>query len=199
MIMMRRLVTALAAVSVLSLGLALPASAAVPVPQAAASCGVWRWPVKTGSDADRFTVGKSAIVTTIAHLRSLKAPSSFAGFQRRRFQGAERHTWQLGRVRLTAYKIEDDSDIHLVIRNAAGKTMIAEIPSPRCVSRKSLWRSQIAAARRTFMARDHATTTWKHVHQWITLRGLGFFDEIHHVTGQVPNGIELHPVTRVRF
>ncbi len=49
------------------------------------------------------------------------------------------------------------------------------------------------------MARDHATTSWKHVHQWITLRGLGFFDEIHDVTGQAPNGIELHPVTRVRF
>jgi hypothetical protein len=88
---------------------------------------------------------------------------------------------------------------HLVIRNAAGKTMIAEIPSPRCVSRKSLWRSQIRAARRTFMARDHATTSWKQVHQRITLRGLGFFDEIHDVTGQAPNGIELKPVTRVRF
>lgn len=198
MIMMRKLVTALAAVPVLSLGLALPASAAVPMAHAT-SCGAWRWPVKTGSDADRFKVDKTAIVTTIHHLRSLKAPSSFAGHQRRRFRGAERHTWQLDGVRLTAYRIEDDSDIHLVIRNAAGKTMIAEIPSPRCVSRNSLWRSQIAAARRTFMARDHATTSWKRVHQRITLRGLGFFDEIHDVTGQAPNGIELHPVTRVRF
>ena len=138
--MMRKLITALTAVPVLSLGLALPASAAAPMAKAATSCGVWRWPVKTGSDADRFKVDKTAIVTTIQHLRSLKAPSSFAGFQRRRFRGAERHTWQLDRVRLTAYRIEDDSDIHLVIRNAAGKTMIAEIPSPRCVSRKSLWR-----------------------------------------------------------
>jgi hypothetical protein len=199
MIMMRKLITALAAVPVLSLGMALPASAAVPGSQAATSCGVWRWPVKTGSDADRFKVGKTAIVTTIQHLRSLMAPSSFAGFQRRRFRGAERHTWQLDRVRLTAYRIEDDSDIHLVIRNAAGKTMIAEIPNPGCVSRKSLWRSQIAASRKTFMARDHATTSWKHVNQRITLRGLGFFDEVHDVTGQAPNGIELHPVTRVRF
>jgi hypothetical protein len=190
----------LAGVPVLSLGLALPARAAASGPlQHATSCGVWRWPVKTGSDADRRKVGKTAIVTTIRHLRSLKAPSSFAGFQDRRFRGAERHIWQLDRVRLTAYRIEDDSDIHLVIRNAAGKTMIAEIPNPRCVSRKTLWRSQITAARRTFMARDHATTDWKHVHQRITLRGLGFFDEIHDVTGQAPNGIELHPVIRVRF
>ena len=150
-------------------------------------------------DADRFKVDKTVIVTSIHHLRSFKAPSSFAGFQRHRFRSAERHAWQLDRVRLTAYRIEDDSDIHLVIRNAAGKTMIAEIPSRRCVSRKSLWRSQITAARRTFMSGDHATTSWKHVHQRITLRGLGFFDEIHDVTGQAPNGIELHPVTRVRF
>jgi hypothetical protein len=196
---MRRLVV-LAAIPAVSLGLALPASAAVPAFSPGATlCGVWRWPVKTGSDADRHKVGKTAMVTTIRHLRSLKAPSSFAGFQDHRFRGAERHTWQLDRVRLTAYRIEDDSDIHLVIRNAAGKTMIAEIPSPRCVSRKSLWRAQIAAARKAFMARDHATTDWKHVHQRITLRGLGFFDEIHDVTGQAPNGVELHPVIRVRF
>jgi hypothetical protein len=187
-------------VLVLALGLALPARAATPAPaHAATSCGVWRWPVKTGSDADRFKVDKTAIVTSIRHLRSLNAPSSFAGFQDHRFRGAERHTWQLDHVRLIAYRIEDDSDIHLVIRNAAGKRMIAEIPSPGCVSRTSLWRSQIAAARRAFMARDHATTSWRHVDQRITLRGLGFFDEIHDVTGQAPNGIELHPVTRVRF
>jgi hypothetical protein len=37
------------------------------------------------------------------------------------------------------------------------------------------------------------------VNRRITLRGLGFFDEIHNVTGQAPNGIELHPVTLVRF
>src|SRR5258707_12253851 len=113
---------------------------------AATSCGVWRWPVKTGSDADRFKVDKTTIVTSIHHLRSLKAPSSFAGFQRRRFRGAERHTWQLDRVRLTAYKIEDDSDIHLVIRNATGKTMIAEITTPSGVADKSLCRSQTAPA-----------------------------------------------------
>ncbi len=195
--MMRTLAAAVAAVPVLSLWVALPASAAPPVP--ATSCGVWRWPVKTGSDADRSKVSKTAIATSIRHLRSLKAPSSFAGHQDHRFRGAERHTWQLDRVRLTAYKIEEDSDIHLVIRNAAGKTMIAEIPKPGCVSRRSLWRSQMTAARRAFMAPDHATTSWKHVHQRVTLRGLGFFDEIHDVTGQAPNGIELHPVIRVRF
>src|SRR6266853_195264 len=98
---MRKLIAALAgilAIPGLSLWLPLPANAAaaaVPGTQAATSCGVWRWPVKTGSDADRFKVGKTAIVTTIQHLRSLKAPSSFAGFQRRRFRGTERDTWQL--------------------------------------------------------------------------------------------------------
>jgi hypothetical protein len=63
---------------------------------------VWRWLVKTGSDADRFKVDKTAIVTSIHHLRSLMAPSSFAGFQRHRFRGGERHTWQLDRARRTA-------------------------------------------------------------------------------------------------
>jgi hypothetical protein len=197
---MRALLAAATAAAAAGGGTALASTSVAASPAVAATtCGEFRWPVKTGADADRFKVDKTAIVTSIHHLRSLSAPSSFSGHQSHRFRGAERHTWQLTHALLTQYKIEDDGDIHLVLRSAAGKTMIAEIPRPSCVSRRSLWKRQITAARSAFMARDHATTDWKHVHQRITLRGLGFFDEVHNVTGQAPNGIELHPVTRVRF
>jgi hypothetical protein len=137
-------------------------------------------------------------VTSIRHLRSLTAPYSFAGHQSHRFRGVERHTWKLI-TRLTQYREEDGGDIHLVLTNSAGKHMIAEIPVGRCVSVRSLWKKQIASARASFARHLHVTTSWHHVHRKITLVGLGFFDEIHDVTGQAPNGIELHPVIRVSF
>jgi hypothetical protein len=192
-----RIAIALAAAVLTTAGLTIaisPAQAA----RVAVTCGTWRWPVKTGSDADRHKVSRRVRDTTIRHLRSLKAPGSFAGHQDRRFRGAERHTWQLSTV-LTQYREEDDGDIHLVIKNSSGKKMIAEIPLGRCVSSRSLWKRQIASARTTFTRHLHLTTSWHYVHRKITLRGLGFFDEIHDVTGQAPNGIELHPVIRVRF
>jgi len=192
----RSMTAALAAVLTVA-GLTLAVAPAQPAQ--AITCGTWRWQVKTGADADRFKVSQTVDSTTVGHLRSLTAPSSFPTFyQTHRFRGAERHTWQLT-ARLTQYREEDDGDIHLVLRNSAGKDMIAEIPLGRCVALRSLWKSRIAAARATFTSHDPVSTSWHFVNQTITLRGLGFFDEIHNVTGQAPNGMELHPVTRVRF
>jgi hypothetical protein len=214
MITMRKLIATLAgilAIPGLSLWLALPAGAApagaAPARAAlaaasgtgaATSCGIWRWPVKTGSDADRRKVDKTVVDTTIRHLRRRTAPSSFAGFQNHRFRGAERHTYRL-RARLTQFRLEDDGDIHLVLQNRSGKDMIAEIPRPGCVARSSLWKRAIRAARSNFTNHYQVTTSWQYVNRRIRIRGLGFFDEIHNVTGQAPNGIELHPVTRIRF
>jgi hypothetical protein len=193
----RNKTAALAAV-LTAAGLALGIAPAQPA-HAAITCGTWRWPVKTGSDADRYRVSQTVKYTTVRHLRSLTAPSSFPTYyQNHRFRGAERHTWQLT-THLTQFRLEDDGDIHLVLRNSAGKKMIAEIPLGRCVSSRSLWKARIASARTSFTNHYRVTTSWHYVNRWITLRGLGFFDEIHNVTGQAPNGIELHPVTRVRF
>jgi len=204
MITMRKLIAMLAgilAVPGLSSWLALPASAApasAPGIRAATSCGIWRWPVKTGSDTDRRRVSKTVVDTTIRRLRARTAPSSFAGHQNRRFRGAERHTYRL-RARLTQFRLEDDGDIHLVLRSSSGKDMIAEIPRPGCVARSSLWKRAIRAVRSSFTNHYRVTTSWHFVNRRIRIRGLGFFDEIHNVTGQAPNGIELHPVTRIRF
>jgi hypothetical protein len=168
-------------------------------PSLASSCGVWRWTVKTGSDADRFKVSKTVDLTSIKHLVGLTAPSSFADYyQRHRFPGAERHTWQLT-ARLTQFRLEDDGDIHLVLKDSSGHNMIAEIPTPGCVANSSLWKAAIASARANFTHRYPVTTSWHYVNRKILLRGLGFFDEVHDVTGQARNGIELHPVTRVSF
>lgn len=195
----RNKATAAVAVAVLTAaGLALGIAPAQPA-HASTTCGVWRWPVKTGSDADRYKVNRTVTYTTIHYLRTRTPPSSFPSYyQNHRFRGAERHTYQLT-ARLTQFRLEDDGDIHLVLRNSSGKDMIAEIPRPGCVASSSLWKTAIRAARASFTNHYRVTTSWRYVNRRITLRGLGFFDEIHNVTGQAPNGIELHPVIRVRF
>lgn len=167
--------------------------------ETATSCGVWRWPVKTGSDADRFKVSKAATLTSITHLAGLTAPSSFPPYYRKhRFRGAERHTWQLA-ARLTQFRLEDDGDIRLVLKDRSGRHMIADIPAPGCVANSSMWNAAIKSARVNFTHHFRVATSWHYVHRKIVIRGLGFFDGIHDITGQARNGIELHPVTRVRF
>ena len=59
--MMRKLLAVMAAIPVLLLGLALPASAAAPVSQAATSCGVWRWPAPDQPDFYVADLGKRAL------------------------------------------------------------------------------------------------------------------------------------------
>jgi hypothetical protein len=55
------------------------------------------------------------------------------------------------------------------------------------------------AARATFAHHYKITTSWQDVNRRVNVRGRGFFDELHGQAGVAPNGIEFHPVTRIRF
>jgi hypothetical protein len=100
---------------------------------------------------------------------------------------------------LTLYKLEDDSDYHLVIRDEAGNTIITEIPCPCCVGATSPFASAIANARADFDARFTATEDFQTANVPVLLTGVGFFDFLHGQTGVAPNGIELHPIIGIEF
>jgi len=162
-----------------------------------AACGYWRWPVKVASDADRYRVNTTPQATSVDYLRSLSAPSQFGSLaQDHRIAWPEYRTWVIRHTHLVAYRIEDDGDIHLILRSRTGHEMIAEIPQPSCAGGSRFY-SSIAAVRNAFDAREHPATDWHDVDQTIDLRGVGFFDEEHRVDGQAPNGLELHPVTGI--
>jgi hypothetical protein len=156
------------------------------------ACGDWRWAVKTGADASRLKVDRHAVTVTVRYLRTRPKPSAYP--QDRRIRPTELHTFQIDRVRLVAFKEEDDSDYHLIIKDSAGRTIITEIPAPRCVRAISPWRTDIASVRSYFNHHYAVTRYWKDAHATIDIRGLGFFDELHGQAGVAPNGIELHPV-----
>ena len=163
----------------------------------ARACGYWRWPVKVASDADRYKVNATPRATSVDYLRSRRAPSHFGSHaQDHRIAWPEYRTWVIRHTHLVAYRIEDDGDIHLILRSRTGHEMIAEIPRPSCAGRSRFY-SRIATVRRNFDGREHPSTDWHHVYQTIDIRGVGFFDEEHRVDGQAPNGLELHPVTGV--
>jgi hypothetical protein len=162
-----------------------------------ASCGVERWAVKTGTDADAGKITlQSTSNSTIAALTSLPAPSSLPS--NNRVQPTETTVFRL-QATLTEYKLETDSDYHLVLSDGAGHTMIAEIPDPPCVGSGSPLASSIQKARTEFDAKYTPTSSFKTANVPVTVTGVGFFDFLHGQTGVAPNGIELHAVLDVQF
>lgn len=157
-----------------------------------AACGVERWDVKTGMDPDAHLVKQSAIVsTTVLQLRSIAAP--WQPPLHRRVRPTETTVWAIDAT-LLRYKREMDSDYHLVVADAAGRTMIVEVAPPECISARSPFLPAIHAVRRAFTAQFHPTPFWQRVSVRVRIVGVGFFDVEHGQSGVAPNAIELHPV-----
>ena len=162
-----------------------------------AQCGVERWSVKTGTDADSGLVNVNSFTnTTIAAMRAPAAPSPIPA--NNRVAPLETTQWVINAT-LTQFKLESDSDYHLILQDANGLTMIAEIPSPTCVGAGSPFFAGIQNARSEFDARFTATTSFQTANIPVQIKGVGMFDFLHGQTGVAPNGIELHPVLNIIF
>jgi len=162
-----------------------------------AQCGVERWSVKTGTDADVSLVNLgTSTATTISSLRSLTAPGTLPA--NNRVQPTETTVFTLSAT-LTQYKLETDSDYHLVLQDASGNKMIVEIPSPNCVGAGSPFATGIQTSRSEFDGQYTATSSFQTANIPVSVRGVGFFDFLHGQTGVAPNGIELHPILDITF
>ena len=162
-----------------------------------AQCGVERWSVKTGTDADVSKVNlSSSTANTILTMRGWPAPNPIPA--NNRVSPYETTQWVLNAT-LTQYKLEGDSDYHVVLSDASGNTLIAEIPSPNCVGAGSPFGPGIQNARNEFDARYTATTSFQTANIPVQIRGVGMFDFLHGQTGVAPNGIEIHPVLDIIF
>jgi hypothetical protein len=153
--------------------------------------------VKTLSDPDRKDVDFEPRSIGIRKLRKMDAPASL-GTDTPRLPGIEKRTYVVHAQVITA-KIEEDSDIHLVIARRGHKkqTMIVEFPKPQCVD-SPFKRSKMKEAREDLLDNcgSISSSTFTDLTGKVTVRGVGFWDDIHGQTGVAPNGIELHPVLR---
>jgi len=169
-----------------------------PPPQ---SCGVERWSVKTGTDADVGLVNlNSATPTSIAALHALPSPDPTPA--NNRVAPGETTQWVINGT-LLQYKLENDSDYHLVVQDGAGNTMVTEIPypgsTPACTSSGSPFYAGMASARCTFDGKFQATTSFQSTNTPIRITGVGMFDFPHGQTGASPNQIEIHPILDIAF
>jgi Bacterial Ig domain len=170
---------------------------ATAMPRLLLGCGVERWSVKTGSDADAGSVNLgSQSSNTIATMRGWPVPSPIP--PNNRVSPYETTVWVLNAT-LTQFKSETDQDYHLVLTDSNGLTMIAEIPDPGCVAVGSPFTSGISSSRSTFDAHYTATSSFQTVNVPVQIVGVGMFDFLHGQTGVAPNGIELHPVLSITF
>src|SRR6266851_2091917 len=161
-------------------------------------CGVQRWPVKTGTDADVGSINLAQTTpTTIDALINLAEPP--ARPQSSRVAPTETTVWTVDAT-LTFWKWENDPhsgdwDYHLVLTDPAGHTMVGEIPFPDCVDNASPLKTRITAARQLF---DSNVVPQGHqVNIPVRVTGIAFFDlhsAGHNPTGSAPNGIEIHPI-----
>jgi hypothetical protein len=171
--------------------------ASLSAPPIFAQCGVERWSVKTGTDADVSLVNLgTSTATTIASMRSLTAPGTLPS--NNRVLPTEATVFTINAT-LTQYKLESDSDYHLILSDASGNTMIVEIPSPNCVGTGSPFGPGISNARSEFDAKFTATGSFQTANIPVAVRGVGFFDFLHGQTGVAPNGVELHPILDIVF
>ncbi len=166
-------------------------------PHLFAQCGVERWSVKTGTDADKGLVSLgSSTSTTIATMRSWPAPNPIPA--NNRVSPYETTQWVLNAT-LTQYKLESDSDYHLVLQDGSGNTLIAEIPAPNCVGTGSIFAAGITNSRNEFDAKYTATSSFQTANVPVQVTGVGMFDFLHGQTGVAPNGIEIHAVLDIIF
>ncbi len=160
-------------------------------------CGVERWQVKTGTDSDAGLVNLSSIApNSIASLTALATPGSIPPTNR--IQPTETTLWSLNAT-LTEFKLEGDSDIHLVIVDGNGNSMIAEIPDPTCVGSGSPFAAGISNARSQFTSQFTPSSSFQTANVPVQITGVAMFDFLHGQTGLAPNGIEIHPVTNIVF
>jgi hypothetical protein len=160
-------------------------------------CGVERWQIKTGTDSDAGSVNLNVSTpNSIASLTALAKPSSIPPTSR--IQPTETTLWLLNAT-LTEFKLEGDSDIHLVLVDETGNSMIAEIPDASCVGSGSPFASGISNARAQFTSQFTPGSSFQTVNVPVQIIGIGMFDFLHGQTGVAPNGIELHPVLNIVF
>jgi hypothetical protein len=161
-------------------------------------CGEERWAVKTLQDDAGKALDLSVIEkTTVAALRALPVSRGPGGS---RGVGVESMFYEV-RARLVSAKLEEDNDVHLVIKGTSTSgTMIVEFPlAPTCTAiAKVGTRTRMKNARDAFGAACGVpgVSSFTKLKGTATIRGIGFFDFKHGQTGVAPNGIELHPVLR---
>jgi hypothetical protein len=177
-----------------ALGAALAIALFAPIVSACTGPGLCvhgkNWPFKIGMDDEARSVRMTPVPTTIDELRALphvdRPPHG-------RIAPVELTTYVVRDVELRSFQRAPDGDVHMVLADEHGHTMIVEAAPPFCTDGTSPWRAQITAVRKKVDDEiPNALMGWRH--DVVSVAGVGYFDSLHGQMGVAPNGIELHPI-----
>jgi len=120
-------------------------------------CNVRLKGLKTLSDPKRKLVNLHPTDTTVAAITALPQPHPTP---KTRSTAFSRQVWRVS-AQITEFKLEGDSDIHLVLFGD-GAYLIAEMPAARCIPKKARDRKAMIAVRKTFETRcGHPANEWR--------------------------------------
>jgi hypothetical protein len=178
--------------------LAVALTLVLAAPVSALSCGVERVAVKNLADAQAADAFNSPVKQmTVSDLAAM--PLRPKGVLLK--HDSQRFPEELFRIRVDAlmvgYKLETDGDYHIVIADPDNLrvTMIAEIPSPVCVT-LDLFKETLLLRAQFDADFGKPTSKFKRLPQRVpvTVEGILFRDFLHGQTGVAPSGTEIHPV-----
>jgi hypothetical protein len=161
----------------------------------AAGCGSVYRGLRTLSDPQRNLVNLQPKDTTLAAIAQLARP---AVTPTRRNTAFERQVWRVP-AQITAFKLEPDGDIQLVLFDPPTYG-IAAMPAAACVPKTARARQAIINARQRFVAAcGQPTSSSKPLGAVVNISGVGFWDKPHTQNPHAPNFAELHPVTDLQI
>jgi hypothetical protein len=153
------------------------------------------WPFKVGGDPQARGISLDPVPTTIDELRAI--PHVDRPPDGTRIPPVELTTYVLRDVWLRSFQRSPDGDVHMVIADEHGHTMIIEAAPPTCTPDESPWRALIATTRERVDAEMPELSGWPKT--YVSLTGVGYIDFLHGQPGVAPNAIELHPVLTICF
>jgi len=187
-------------------------------PAATWRCGYERWAVKTGQDATAKMVTKAgdATIALLTHEQS-PLPKQTGKYPP---QINHRLTGEFSivtlRVTITAYRVENDSDLHLIMSDGVS-TMIGEIPCECCMANligksgmaASPWVNKVRVVRYQFLSKTgYVPAPWTTAYGPPFIKcnipakitGVVFFDWPHKQPGAAAgNAVELHPILHIFY
>lgn len=172
-----------------------PTSGPAPTDSIHEACGLERWDVKNLLDKDVASINFNARVSSIADIDTLAQIALHDSLGRLPF---ECQTLAVN-CTIVAFKLEDDSDLHLILQDALNDSMIAEIPSVSCAEvAKSSHAAEFIAAR-TWAVQQLGNPKKSFVKTSVPaiLTGVLFQDFAHGQKGHARNYLELHPVLKI--
>jgi hypothetical protein len=175
--------------------LLLPAIASA---QTNTDCGTERWSVKTLTDPDTSSISWTASTSSVREQVTLSKVTPHQDDPR---LPSERILYEITGL-VTKYKLEDDGDIHIVLKdNETDSTIVIEMPNPDCPSLQGTsFVTKYRDERDWFVTHiGNPTSSFKTLPtpKQVTITGVGFYDFLHGQTGMAKNGREIHPVLSI--